>query len=38
MRTVDVGNEDLSAAIVCDFALRGVNDRGKTRRKQRSQQ
>ena len=29
MRTVDVGNEDLSAAIVCDFALSGVNERGK---------
>ena len=29
MRTVDVGNEDLFAAIVCDFALRGVNERGK---------
>jgi hypothetical protein len=29
MRTVDVGNEDLSAAIVCDFALGGVNERGK---------
>src|SRR4029077_12307677 len=29
MRTVDVGNEDLSVAIVRDFALRGVNERGK---------
>jgi hypothetical protein len=29
MRTVGVGNEDLSAAIVCDSALRGVNERGK---------
>ena len=29
MSTVDVGNEDLSAAIVCDFALGGVNERGK---------
>ena len=29
MRTVDFGNEDLSAAIVCDFPLRGVNERGK---------
>jgi hypothetical protein len=29
MRTVDVGNEDLSAAIVCDFALRGVSELGK---------
>ena len=24
MRTVDVGDEDLSVAIVCDLALRGV--------------
>ena len=29
MRTVDVGNEDLFAAFVCDFALRGINERGK---------
>ena len=29
MRTVDVGNEDLFAAFVCDFALPGVNERGK---------
>ena len=29
MRTVRVGNEDLFAAFVCDFALRGVNERGK---------
>src|SRR6266576_4861929 len=29
MSTVDVRNEDRSAAIVCDFALRGVKERGK---------
>ena len=29
MRTVDVGNEDLFAAFVCDFPLRGVNECGK---------
>src|SRR5437764_15018535 len=29
MGTVDVGNEDFSVAIVRDFALRGINDRGK---------
>ena len=28
MRTIDIGNENLSAAIVCDFALRRVNKRG----------
>jgi hypothetical protein len=27
MRTIDVGNEDLSTAIVCDLALRRVKDR-----------
>ena len=34
MRTVEVGNENLSAAIVCDFALSGVNERGKRETKQ----
>ena len=29
MRTIDVGNENLSATIVCDLALYGVNDRRK---------
>ena len=29
MRTVDVGDEDLSVVIVCDLALCGVKDRGK---------
>ena len=29
MRTVRVSNEDLFAAFVCDFPLRGVNERGK---------
>ena len=29
MRTVRVGNEDLFGAFVCDFALPGVNERGK---------
>ena len=29
MRAVDVGNEYLSAAIVRDFPLRGVNERAK---------
>jgi hypothetical protein len=28
VRTVDVGNEDLSDAIVCDFPFRGVNELG----------
>jgi hypothetical protein len=28
MRTVDVRNKDLSAAIVCDFALAGFDERG----------
>ena len=34
MRTVGVGNEDLFAALVCDFALRGVNERGKRNAKE----
>ena len=29
MGTVGVGNEDLFTTIVCDFSLRGVNERGK---------
>jgi hypothetical protein len=29
MRTIDVGNENLSTAIVCDLALAGVKDRRK---------
>jgi hypothetical protein len=29
MRTIDVAHEDLSAAIICDFPLRGINERGK---------
>ena len=29
MRTVRVGYEDVFAALVCDFALFGVNERGK---------
>jgi len=29
MGTIDVGNENLSAAIVCDLALCGVKDRRK---------
>jgi hypothetical protein len=29
MRPVDIGNEDLFLAFVCDFALGGINVRGK---------
>jgi hypothetical protein len=29
MRTDRVGNKDVFAAFVCDFALLGVNERGK---------
>ena len=29
VRAIDVGNEDVVAACVCDFALPGVNEQGK---------